>query len=623
MIEDKNNNWKWLIGWVFPLLATACFVFLSGVTWEHFYFPLKGSVVPRMQTEALMQGHFAISAHIQDIRFDTAWYGGSGVQQVWGLGMALWILPFELVARLLGYASCPDIIPLISLLFCLSLYTTHIARMLIQRGFGLPGTGLFSVMVLLCPALVNLLNGKKLVYEVTCLYAMIFALLLLLVVIRYLIGQRRFDFLLGCALAGFIALVRPTFGIYGMAAGILLSGTALLNWRKSGRTYKQLLFILSGSAVTLAGFLFLAWSNWVRFGAPFEFGHNLNFSAGSIVYLTRFGHPCGEASLWELGRELFCWVFIPWAIKAGQADIPRWRDIYQTTFDPTYLVILGLICWLLWKSGRSPKTENETTGWKRRLTWGLLFWFGLTFPVLCVFYLSFDTLSTRYILDMGPAFLALTLCPLFIPNLSPKLTGWIQKSLYAWCLLQIIWVAVLYPHLTRSSADEICFRWEKKPFFIPEKFLGKTSGKPQEPNTFNGSYTLEKHPVTSNIEVNGRGWDMADGEADYIVQLLVDKPQYLELLIGPEEADREAVYRAKINNIELPLEYVRPAPTGTNTLNGTNAAFLVRFSIPEPILRQDNDQLVSLCFTPSYHEKDLECTRTLYQVRWRDPEPVQ
>ncbi len=116
---------------------------------------------------------------------------------------------------------------------------------------------------------------------------------------------------------------------------------------------------------------------------------------------------------------------------------------------------------------------------------------------------------------------------------------------------------------------------------------------------------------------------MADGEADYIVQLLVDKPQYLELLIGPEEADREAVYRAKINNIELPLEYVLPAPTGTNTLNGTNTAFLVRFSIPEPILSQDNDQLVSLCFTPSYHEKDLECTRTLYQVRWRDPEPAQ
>ncbi|MBQ7590663.1 MAG: hypothetical protein IJU47_08290, partial [Verrucomicrobia bacterium] len=302
---------------------------------------MRGSVVPRMQAEALMQGHFAISAHIQDIRFDTAWYGGSGVQQVWGLGMALWILPFEGVARLLGCASCPDIIPLISLLFCLSLYTAHTTRMLIQRGFGLPSTGLFSIMVLLCPTLVNLLNGKKLVYEVTCLYAMIFALLLLLAVIRYLTGQRRFDFLLGCALAGFIALVRPTFGVYGVAAGILLSGTALLSWRKSGGTYKQLLFILSGSAVTLAGFLFLAWSNWVRFGAPFEFGHNLNFSAGSIVYLTRFGHPCGEASLWELGRELFCWVFIPWAIKAGQADIPRWRDIYQTTFDPTYLVILG------------------------------------------------------------------------------------------------------------------------------------------------------------------------------------------------------------------------------------------------------------------------------------------
>ncbi len=615
MRQNKKWSWEWLI--LFPVLATACLAFISGVNWGYFYFPMGGSVVPRMQAEALMQGHFAISTHIQDILFDTAWYGGSGVQQVWGLGMALWILPFELVARLLGCASCPDIIPLISLLFCLSLYTAHTARMLIQRGFGLPGTGLFSVMVLLCPTLVNLLNGKKLVYEVTCLYAMIFALLLLLAVIRYLIGRRRFDFLLGCALAGFIALVRPTFGIYGMAAGILLSGTALLSWRKSSRTYKQLLFILSGSTVTLAGFLFLAWSNWVRFGAPFEFGHNLNYSASSIVYLTRFGHPCGEASLWELGRELFYWVFIPWNIKAGQADIPRWRDIYQATFDPTYLVILGLICWLLWKSGRSPKTENGTEDWKRRLICGLLIWFGLTFPVLCAFYLSFDTLSTRYILDMGPAFLALTLCPLFIPNLSPKLTGWIQKGLYTWCILQIIWITAVFPNLGKHSRGVDSTQWAKAPFLGIERYFGTL----KEPNSFNGSYTLEKHPKHSYIRANGYGWKVQDGQADYIVLLLVDKPQYLELLIGPEEADREAVYRAKINNIELPLESVLPAPTGTNTLNGTNAAFLVRFSIPEPILRQDNDQLVSLCFTPSYHEKDLECTRTLYQVRWRDPEP--
>ena len=143
----------------------------------------------------------------------------------------------------------------------------------------------------------------------------------------------------------------------------------------------------------------------------------------------------------------------------------------------------------------------------------------------------------------------------------------------------------------------------------------------QEPNVFNGSYSIERHPVNSYIAANGLGWKMQNGQADYIVLLMVDKPRYLELLIGSEEADREPVYRARINNIELPLESVLPAPTGTNTLNGTNAAFHVRFSIPESILRQDNDQLVSLCFTPSFHEKDLECTRTLYQVRWRDPEP--
>ena len=157
----------------------------------------------------------------------------------------------------------------------------------------------------------------------------------------------------------------------------------------------------------------------------------------------------------------------------------------------------------------------------------------------------------------------------------------------------------------------------------PRKIYPLPAEQGKEIESFSGTYHLKNSPEQTLIRGNGYGWDISNGQADYIVLLMVDKPQYLELLIGPEEADREPVYRAKINNIELPLEYVRPAPAGTNTLNGTNAAFHVRFSIPESILRQDNDQLVSLCFTPSYHEKDLECTRTLYQARWRDPEPAQ
>ena len=42
-----------------------------------------------------------------DLGYDMAWVKG-GVQQVWGLGVPTWRLPYEALAKLFGYDAFPD-----------------------------------------------------------------------------------------------------------------------------------------------------------------------------------------------------------------------------------------------------------------------------------------------------------------------------------------------------------------------------------------------------------------------------------------------------------------------------------------------------------------------------------
>jgi hypothetical protein len=69
--------------------------------WYSSYLPL------RLQTEALLHGHLALGTSASALQWDLAWSKG-GVHQVWGLGIPLWRLPFEAIAKVLGYAGFPD-----------------------------------------------------------------------------------------------------------------------------------------------------------------------------------------------------------------------------------------------------------------------------------------------------------------------------------------------------------------------------------------------------------------------------------------------------------------------------------------------------------------------------------
>jgi len=82
-------------------LLVICSVIPS---WGQLYSPIP---YHREQTDAFLRGELAINHNPFDLNEDLCWSEG-GVNQVWGLGIPFWRLPFEALARLLGLAPFPD-----------------------------------------------------------------------------------------------------------------------------------------------------------------------------------------------------------------------------------------------------------------------------------------------------------------------------------------------------------------------------------------------------------------------------------------------------------------------------------------------------------------------------------
>src|SRR5689334_2830624 len=102
-------------GGIFMLFA--CVIALNCQN-GNYYFP---SPYHRLQVDALLRGHFQLSNSIEQLELGLAWHNGA-IQQVWGLGVPIWHLPFELAFRSLSRVTCPDIIPLGIALFLFGWY---------------------------------------------------------------------------------------------------------------------------------------------------------------------------------------------------------------------------------------------------------------------------------------------------------------------------------------------------------------------------------------------------------------------------------------------------------------------------------------------------------------------
>jgi hypothetical protein len=406
------RGWLQSVALAFVLLALCRQITLHG-----WYTPNPGY---RAQVDALLAGRLALTTSPDGLLHDLAWTP-HGVQQVWGLGVPLWQLPFEAFGRLVGLSPFPDRIALAAWL--------AVMLSLLMRAFRPPDAGearpddqrrdagraraidarvmqIGSLLLTgLLPGLVTVLRGRIGVYEEAAIYAYAAALILLggLVAMHRKPTTARFLFLVG--FAGLTGFLRPTVWFYGLAT-TLVASTLLL--RQRGRPAVRTIAL--GLALFIAGGGALYATNALRFGRGTEFGHRLNVHSlpGNIV-ATRFSYPFERAGTLEAGTELVASLFdgperrskrgfYQAGLHHGQSPRPRWREYYFTTFSWPYLpaILAGLgLGALAWRRRGDPFARM------------LGAWAVLGGTPLFVFYLHSPSVSSRYQLDLAPAIAAL------------------------------------------------------------------------------------------------------------------------------------------------------------------------------------------------------------------------
>jgi hypothetical protein len=595
---------------LFVLLTVLLFWIGADCRIEDLYAPYP---YHRSQVEAFLHGRLSLASSIKQIEHGLVWHNGR-VEQVWGLGVAIWMVPFEFVSRAIRNAPCPDRVPFIVALALLAWYATRggyaMAHATRSRATGIA----FACLVTWFPPLWNLLLGRWSIFEDTILYACMLSIGLLIGVVRLLVYHRRVDFWIVCILAGLSGLVRVTHGVYGCFAVVLCGFVMLRAFSQTNR--KNVSFrmpeIFLGVTTALVGFAFLAWSNSIRFGSPFECGHRLTNHAPDVVYLTRFGNPFVEASMFDASKELLSWLFLsPSPLhQAGyhnlvrwQAAEVRWRGVDQTTFAPSYLLLILIGCLtgailLFRRTSHNRLRLFPSEGPLQLVTTALLLWFSTSVIALAAFYLYAPILTTRYMLDFAPSFIA----PIIVA-LVPFFRNWqrfVIVILFAWLCYESIPLWLNRPQINQPAS----LSKEQLPFLpeVPGKAIP----------LFHGIYSIADRPNSSGIPYNGSGWNSL-GAASPIVTVVIDGPQFLEVSVGPRDPLQRGqdVYRAKIGNVELPIVSRVSTPQNGHLIEK------VRFQIPETIRLQNNDQLAFLCFADGWDDNERNSRRTLYEIRWK------
>ncbi|HEY4242108.1 MAG TPA: hypothetical protein VGM88_19955 [Kofleriaceae bacterium] len=539
----------------------------------------------RAQTQALLEGHFALTDRPQALRHDLAWAGG-GVQHVWGLGVPLWQLPFEAVAELGGFAPFPDRVPMI---LWLTLAAFLVLRA-VQDPWERAGACLLTIGL---PAFVALLRGRVNVYEEAAAYAYTAGIALLagLLILRRRPTAQRYLLLVG--FAGLGGLVRPTVWFYGL--GTLAIATALLvraiGWRRA------LAPIAIGGALFVAGGGALYATNALRFGSGTEFGHRLNLELiPGNLYATRFDNLYARAG-WlegaeELGGALFDQPetraeldgFYQTHLAAGESPRQRFREYYFTVFTWWYVPLLAggaLLAGLAWRRRGDPVAR--VTG----------AWAALGLAPLAIFYIHAPSLTSRYLLDLAPAFAALLLL----------VWRWAvaKHAQLAAAALALLWVAAILSStvLRRPSvarrADAIA---QTEALAAPD------------PTAYHipDGWTLASHPplTLSGLFLDGMDWDPETGSVPAATFFYTQDPQFVEIIVaGPPDTDWQHDIRANLDGEHLAL---------TSATRAGDGAMWLHFAASAP------HHGLALAFVAFGHAPDLATDAgpfRLLAIRWR------
>jgi hypothetical protein len=612
----RLRNWKsWSICFLMALLLAFLLNFLTQFIPEigAWYSP---SSTLRYQTDAFLRGHIALGFSPYGVIWDCVW--DHGVQEVWGLGVPAFRFIFELPARLFG-ERFPDRITFLiacSLCYCFLLHTFAKCQDIADSGAGLASIwktlriACVLTILIFAPPFVLLLRTRFEVYEEVVAYGYLYSLVLFAGLLR-VAAKTKSPGLLSLSLwAGVGVWIRPTLLFYGIATLILALG---IGWRArvSRRTLVGMLslFCLSGAL--------LGYTNWSRFGAWNEFGHQLNVDEifendFALKFDYPFHHePFLSAASDEMGtlffvRELNGFDWYKLGILWGQSSTYRWREMYFTTYDVVYLCLLiaSFLLWLryskrfreMWKSvsGQQPALEPEG----RRVACGYaLFavpWGAISFMCLFGFYLWSPSMASRYNVDFLAAIMvsiSALVWNLFELNLKGVRIGGV-----VFFMLTTLWLAFGITHSKLLGAFE-----QGRPLYAAQvKMQMVGSELPGLPEPLR-HYQLGQPELLRGIPFNCAGWDLETGAVRPAVILFASDPQcvVVSLSILPERnitPEDLAPVQAKIGLEYLARESVTVSankavlvfrgPRRPRYQKGVQVCFL-GFSRPEDLCREE------------------------------------
>ena len=202
--------------------------------WGDWYSPHAPAY--RAQTEALLRGDLAVSRELADLEWDHTW-SEQGVHQVWGLGVPLWRLPFEAVARGFGFDAFPDRI-------AFGLFALLVSFVVLKTWMGMPDRsperragedtdwplitrfGAGFILLLLFPPFLTLVQAQRSHLEEAVAYEYLYGVLQLTVLVAFVRRPTVGRLLVVCTLAGLGGLVRPTLVFYGFGTVVI----AMMVW---------------------------------------------------------------------------------------------------------------------------------------------------------------------------------------------------------------------------------------------------------------------------------------------------------------------------------------------------------------------------------------------------------
>jgi hypothetical protein len=616
-MSSKTKS-RLLFGYVAVLYAFCLLALCGAISFDQLYSPSYG---PRLQAEAFLHGRLALSRDPLDLTGDLCWSQG-GVNQVWGLGVPLWELPFEAAAKLVGVAPFPERIAL-AIFIGLSAYVVlrTWAEPLLNRNNDstsrlqivpwrqwVNAAGIIS-LVFFFPPLMALLRYRLFVYEEIMVYLYFFGILLLCGLVALAENPKWGRFWLLCFLAGLGVLIRPTLLFYGVAtfvtAGVVMACSEPGSERSFFSRYvfnPQLVF---GALLFGFGGALLFVTNYLRFGSGWEFGHSLNLQRGDLlasVYSTRFGYPFSHAPVLGSARELMGALFeirhlneMDWyasGVMAGQSPVFRWREFSFSTYrieDGAGIALAWLIgTWTGWKWLNSGCWRGAAEPSRLSPEILMIAWSGIAAAPLIGFYVKAPVIASRYMMDFAPAFVAALAGLWCWVNGRWRARSWYSSRMGAGALAALLlwqgagiglarYVDSRSHALTREEAINL-----KK----------VTEGNPP-PLALPNEYKMGDSIDSWNVPFNGEGWDPLDGSTRLCAIFFVQTPEFLEMEVAAAQGSQLTENALANIRAKVGLEYLK-----RESVTPTNGGWILDFNGPKQPRYQQGLQPVFLAMVP-------------------------